>query len=664
MTPKEQMELLDLLDRYEKASRIEERRNKLVPFMRAMAPQYMIGPHHKKIASILESAARGEKRRVIINIGPRHGKLLADDTPVLTVGGWKTHGDLVVGDRVFSPSGDTVRVVWVSERDVADVRVEFFDGSVIYCHENHEWTLFNVSTRRYETVEAGVFLRGRRDRWGEISGKQEKVLCNGNAMYFLPPVSPLVFDGVTPIHRFHEKRRIGLKSVTRVAEPKYGKCIQVDADDGLYLVGKNLVPTHNSEQASYLFPGWFLGNFPDKKVIMTSHTAELAVNFGRRVRNMIETPEYQEIFPGVTLSTDSKAAGRWDTGAGGQYFAIGVGGALAGRGGDLILVDDPISEQDAKAGNIQVYLDQWEWFQQGLMTRLMPGGVVVVLMTRWHQLDLTGQIINHMTKNPDADQWEVIEFPAVLNEGEENEKPLWPDFWSLEELRKKKLAVGPVAWAAQYMQKPTSEGAQIIKREWWKDWVEEDPPECEYLIMTVDTAQEAKQRADYTACQVWGVFYLDGPDGLPQANIIALNAWRRRIEYPELKQAILNGNAEWKPDTILIEKKSNGAALYQELRRMGVPVSEFTPGRGQDKVARVNSVSDIISSGLVWVPMSKHWAQELVMECAEFPLGANDDQVDAMTLALRRFRTGGFIKLPTDAEDEEYLWKRRGKRYY
>jgi len=426
----------------------------------------------------------------------------------------------------------------------------------------------------------------------------------------------------------------------------------------------NIAPRHGkSETSSFLFPSWFLGKFPEKKVIMASHTAELAVSFGRRVRNLMATTEYKEVFPGVSLSADNKAAGRWATSSHGEFFATGIGGALAGRGGDVVIVDDPLSEQSVKAaaGSNQLFVDQWEWFQQGLMTRLMPGGACILLMTRWSKLDLTGQIINHMTKNPDADQWEVIELPAVLPSG----KPLWPEFWSAKELEQKKLAVGPAAWAAQYLQQPTSEGAQLLKKDWWRHWEKEEPPKCEYTIMSLDAAQESHNRADYNAVTHWGVFYMDGPDGRRQANVILLNAWRERMEFPELKKAILADYNKWEPDTFIVEKKSNGAALYQELRRMGLSVVEFTPGKGQDKISRVNAISDMISSGVVWAPTDRRWAEELIEECAEFPLGEHDDLVDSTTQALIRVRQGGFLTLPTDYEDKELPeYRRKSGKFY
>jgi predicted phage terminase large subunit-like protein len=411
----------------------------------------------------------------------------------------------------------------------------------------------------------------------------------------------------------------------------------------------NIAPRHGkSELISYLAPAWFLGKYPHKKIIMASHTADLAVNFGRRVRNLVGSEAYRDIFPEVELQADSKSASRWGTNYNGEYFAIGVGGALAGRGADLFIIDDPHSEQDAKLGRADVFKPAWEWFQSGPIQRLMPGGAIIVVMTRWSKLDLTGEIINQMVKQEGVDEWEVVEFPAIIEDKDGNEKSLWPEFWPLEELRAKKAALDVRYWNAQYLQNPTSEEGALIKREWWQIWEKDRPPECEFTIMSLDAAQEKNNRADYNALTVWGVFFNEETNNY---NIILLNSIKERLEFPELKELALREYKDWEPDAFIVEKKSNGAALYQELRRMGIPVGEFTPGKGQDKIARVNSVSDLFRSGIVWAP-DKRWAREVMEECNDFPSGANDDLVDSTTMALMRFRQGGFIRLPNDEEDE------------
>jgi predicted phage terminase large subunit-like protein len=419
----------------------------------------------------------------------------------------------------------------------------------------------------------------------------------------------------------------------------------------------NIAPRHGkSELISYLAPAWFLGKYPQKKIIMGSHTADLAVNFGRRVRNLVGSDAYKGIFPQVELQSDSKSASRWGTNFNGEYFAIGVGGALAGRGADLFIIDDPHSEQEAKTGRPDVFLPAWEWFQSGPLQRLMPGGAIVIVMTRWSKLDLTGMIVQQTERNEDVDPWEVVEFPAIKDDG----TALWPEFWDVEELLAKKAALDIRYWNAQYMQKPTSEEGALIKREWWKIWEKDDPPECEFIIMSLDAAQEATNRADYNALTTWGVFYNEETQNFA---IILLNAIKKRMEYPELKKLVLEEYKEWQPDAFMVEKKSNGSALYQEFRRMGVPVGEFTPGKGQDKIARVNAVSDLFASGIVYAP-DHRWAKEVIEECNDFPAGTNDDLVDSTTLALLRFRQGGFLRLPTDEPEDNFLKQYRKKAAY
>ncbi len=423
----------------------------------------------------------------------------------------------------------------------------------------------------------------------------------------------------------------------------------------------NIAPRHGkSELISYLAPAWFLGKHPAKKVIMASHTADLAVNFGRRVRNLVGSDSYKDIFPDVSLQADSKSASRWGTNFNGEYFAIGVGGALAGRGADLFIIDDPHSEQDAKLGKPDVFLPAWEWFQSGPLQRLMPGGAIIVVMTRWSKLDLTGQIVDQMIKNDEVDEWEVVEFPAIFEKDGE-EVPLWPEFWPIEELQSRRAALDIRYWNAQYLQNPVSEEGALIKREWWNMWEGENPPSCEFIIMTLDAAQEKNNRADYNALTTWGVFMNEETNNY---NIILLDAIKQRLEFPELKELCLDEYKSWEPDAFVVEKKSNGAALYQEFRRMGIPVGEFTPSKGQDKISRVNAVSDLFNSGIVWAP-DRRWAHEVIEECNDFPSGANDDLVDATTLALMRFRQGGFIRLPSDEEDDiRSLRRYNQKRLY
>jgi len=458
-------------------------------------------------------------------------------------------------------------------------------------------------------------------------------------MTFVKRVWPSFIEG------YHHKKMA--KAFEKVAEGKIKRLII------------NMPPRHTkSEFASYLLPAWFLGRYPNKKVIQTAHTAELAVGFGRKVRNLVDSDVYSDIFPGVSLQADSKAAGRWNTNKAGEYFAIGVGGAVTGKGADILIIDDPHSEQEAAlaATNPEIYDKVYEWYTSGPRQRLQPGGSIIIVMTRWGLRDLTGQVVKSSMQRG-GDDWEVIEFPAILPSG----NPLWPEFWSLNELSALREELPNSKWQAQYQQQPTSEEGAIVKREWWKVWEKETPPRCDYIIQSWDTAFETTTRSDYSACTTWGIWTNDEDNA--QNNIILLNVIKARMEFHELKKKVMEEYNEWEPDTLIVEKKASGISLYQELRRMGVPVQEFTPSKGNDKITRLNAVSDIIASGKVWVPNTR-WADELVDEIASFPSGEHDDLVDATTLALARFRNGGFLRLPSDQPDPIQYFKRKNQYAY
>jgi predicted phage terminase large subunit-like protein len=415
-----------------------------------------------------------------------------------------------------------------------------------------------------------------------------------------------------------------------------------------------------SEFSSYLFPAYFLGKYPQKKIIMGTHTAGLSEDFGRRIRNLLDTEEYREIFPQTMVADDQKAAGKWSTSTGGQYYAAGVGGALAGRGADLFVIDDPHSEQDVKSNSRLAFDTAWSWFQTGPLQRLMPGGAIIIIMTRWSLLDLTGRLMTYQMKNPEALPWEIVELPAILHENTDNEKSLWPEQWPLATLKATKASIDPQYWNAQYMQQPTSNSAAIISRKSWRVWEKDEPPRCDFVIQSWDTAFETSNTADYSACTTWGVFYNEEENDKPQ--VILLDAFKDRMAFPELKVIALKHYKEWEPDAFIVEKKAAGAPLIQELRAVGIPVDEFSPSRGNDKIVRLNAVSDLFASGSVWAPDTR-WAREVIEEVASFPNGENDDYVDTTSQALLRFRRGGFIPLETDEQEERFYQARRAAYY-
>ena len=414
----------------------------------------------------------------------------------------------------------------------------------------------------------------------------------------------------------------------------------------------NMAPRHTkSEFASHLFPAWFLGHHPNKYVIQASNTADLAVDFGRKVRDTIGDTAFLDVFPDVAVHPDAAAAGKWKTTAKGEYFALGTGGTMTGRGGDLIVIDDPHSEQEAKQAETrpEIYDNVFEWYTSGPRQRVQPGAAIVIVMTRWSKRDLTGQVLKAAATKETGEDWEVIELPAILPSG----KPIWPEYWPEKEILAIKEELPIPKWMAQYQQQPTAEEGALVKRDWWQRWEPEEPPSCEFIIQSWDTAFEKTQRSDYSACTTWGVFYREHPDtGRMTPNVILLDAFRKRMEFPELKKVAMEMYKDWQPEAFIVEKRASGGPLIYELREMGIPVSEFTPSRGNDKISRVNAVSDLFASGVVWASNHK-WADEVIEEFAEFPAGEHDDYVDSSTQALLRYRQGGFVKTINDEEEDD-----------
>ena len=462
----------------------------------------------------------------------------------------------------------------------------------------------------------------------ETLNKQEQ--CHNSFLFYVEQMWPEFICG-----RHHE---IFAQKLEDVANGKINRLIV------------NMPPRHTkSEFCSTYFPAWIMGKQPNRKIMQTTHTGELAVRFGRKVRNMMDSVEYKRIFDNVELQADSKSAGRWETNKGGEYFAAGVGGAITGRGADLLIIDDPHSEQDALSPS--ALESCWEWYTSGPRQRLQPGGAIIVVMTRWSTIDLTAKLLEAQ-KEEAADQWEVVEFPAIFPDTND---ALWPEFWEITELEKVKASLPVQKWNAQWMQNPTSEEGSIIKREWWNMWEYDEMPAVSYIIQSYDTAFSKKENADYSAISTWGVFRPtpDSPDCL-----ILLDAQKGRWDFPELKRIAFNEYKYWEPDMTLIEAKASGTPLTHELRRLGIPVVNYSPTRGHDKSTRMHSVAPIFESKLVFAPQRK-FAEEMIEECAAFPFGKNDDLCDTMTQALMRFREGGLVSLEDDYSDEEKAPVRR-----
>jgi len=465
----------------------------------------------------------------------------------------------------------------------------------------------------------------------KLSEKRKQSTVSNDFMAFVKAMWPQFIEG--------SHHKIIAKKFNALAEGKIKRLII------------NMPPRHTkSEFASFLLPSWMVGRRPDLKIIQTTHTTELAIRFGRKAKTLIDSPEYQSVFK-TTLREDSKAAGKWETAQGGEYYAAGVGSAITGRGADLLIIDDPHSEQDAL--NASALERAYEWYTSGPRQRLQPGGAIILVMTRWNMKDLTGMLLKSQ-KEIKSDKWEIIEFPAIMPSG----KPVWPEYWKLEELESVKASLSLGKWNAQWMQNPTAEEGSIIKREWWKVWNKDYMPQLHHVIQSYDTAFLKKETADYSAITTWGIFY-PNPDS--PAHLILLDAVKERLEFPELRKKALEQYKYWNPETVIVESKASGLPLTYELRKMGIPVINYTPSKGNDKHARVNAVAPIFESGMIWAPDEK-FAEEVVEECAAFPYGDNDDLVDSTTQAVMRFRQGGFIGHPEDEKDKPL--SRVDREYY
>jgi predicted phage terminase large subunit-like protein len=380
-----------------------------------------------------------------------------------------------------------------------------------------------------------------------------------------------------------------------------------------------------STYASILFTPWYLGNFPDHCIIAASHTAELAEKWGRRVRNLLAE---HNIVLGANLALDSQAAGRWETASGGEYFAAGVGGAIAGRRADLVVIDDPVrSREDADSELIRD--KTWDWYKSDLYTRLKPGGRIVLIQTRWHEDDLAGRLLEDMAAG--GDKWDIISLPALAESndplGRRPGEPLWPEWENSDELARKRRTVGPRDWTALYQQRPAPEEGDYFKAEWLKPYVTAPPTDTLAVYGGSDYAVTA-DGGDYTVHAVVGVD--------PEGRMYLLDLWRKQASSDEWVEIFCKLVKDWKPREWAEEQGQIRAGVGPFLERMQRERQAFVyrrdfPVRG-DKAVRAQSIRGRMALEGLYVPQNAAWLPDLRAELLSFPAGKHDDQVDALGL--------------------------------
>ncbi len=404
-----------------------------------------------------------------------------------------------------------------------------------------------------------------------------------------------------------------------------------------------LPPRHGkSELISKYFPAWYLGVYPDKRVMLASYEASFAATWGRKARDVLT--EYGSVLFQVDVSQSSSAADQWDiAGHTGGMSTAGIGGSLTGRGANLMILDDVLKNAE-EAASQTIKEKHWEWFQSTAYTRLEPDASVIVVMTRWHEADLVGHLLSE--NNRGDEPWTVFSFPALA---EANERvtlrypmqrgvvayerkigeALWAARFTAERLQAIKTTVGSRVWAALYQQHPSPDAGLIWRREWFSQRYTAVPA-CQMIIQTIDSAFKTGVANDFTSIATWG----QTPTGY-----YLLDLFHARVEFPELKRAVVDSAAKWKPHAVLIEDKASGQSVIQELRRETIlPIVAFSPHGSKE--SRAAAVSPIAESNKLWLPDAASWLSDWIEEHIAFPNAAHDDMCDTTVMALEYLAYG------------------------
>jgi len=378
-------------------------------------------------------------------------------------------------------------------------------------------------------------------------------------------------------------------------------------------------PRHGkSHLVSENFPAWYIGNRPDHYSILCSYGQELASDFGTKVRNTVNSDNFQAVFPNITLSKDSKSKKRFNTNKGGSYVAVGRGGSITGRGGHVIIIDDLIKDEKEAQSEL-IRRNCIEWYKQTLYTRLMKGGSIIVMATRWHEADLIGYL-----KNDDHENWETIDLPAI----DENDQALWPEFYPMDALQRIKKTLGTRNFESLYQQNPRPAEGALIRRSWLNFYSERPVLSKMKLIQSWDMAFKGSDTSDFVVGQIWGVY---------KGNFYLIDRIKERLDFPGTIKAFLNLTKKY-PSAItkLVEAKANGQAVIDTLKVKIPGIIAVEPDISKE--ARVNAVAPVYESGNVYYPSSElcPWIDDHIEEIIAFPFGKNDDSVDAESQALKK----------------------------
>lgn len=404
-----------------------------------------------------------------------------------------------------------------------------------------------------------------------------------------------------------------------------------------------------SRLSSQLLPSWALGRNPNWCVLAIGSDQDFAIdNFGRPTKEIIDSDRYKAIFPNTLLKKDVQSAGRWQTTRKGVFVAKGVGQSIAGRRAHLLIVDDAITEQTTDTGRKEIN----KWYLKGARTRLLPRGAEIIVNTRWFLEDLSGFLlkVDGNSERP----WKVIRIPALLDErasaylreGLPEDDPrfsvgtsFWPEFWPTKLFLERKSVMIPSEWAALFMQEPVAEDGGIVKKSDWQIWTHPNPPDCKYVILSIDTAFSTNEYADYSAYTVWGVFTQVSKDfndmDVSLDCMILLAAGKGRWDFAELCRKVRELDGKFQPDYVIIEDKASGQSLIPEMRKWGLPIVAYKPDR--DKASRLQATTPYFQAKRVWVPDGKAYSEELIEEVCSFSprlKNQRDDLTDCTTQAI------------------------------